>query len=172
MIMAPNAAHVFHLSILWALEDGHFSEEEEESDEEVLLFGNGDSSSEEETTTDDEGGEAAAFPPGEEGGGPLFLDMPIVDVVPVLDGDNPNGGQEVSDGGGEDAEPAEAGPASHPDALAPPFCADLAHFLSGAGLTPTSAYLYALSAPLGPVLLDVELNAGEVTDDGGDEIEE
>ena len=171
--MAPNAAHVFHLSILWALEDGHFPEEEEESDEEVLLFGNGDnSSSEEESSSDDEGGEAAAFPPGEEGGGPLFLDMPIVDVVPVLDGGNPNGGQEVNDGGSEDAEPAEAGPASHTDALAPPFCADLAHFLSGADLTPTSAYLYALSAPLVPVVLDVELSAGEVTDGGDDEIEE
>ena len=161
---------MFHLSILWALEDGHFSEEEE-SDEEVLLFSDGDSSSGEESSLDGEGGEAAAFPPVEEGGDPLFLDMPVVDVVPVLDDGNLNGGQEVNGGGGEDAEPAEAGPTSHPDARAPPFCADLAHFLAGAGLTPTSAYLYALSAPLDPDVLDAELSAGEVTD-GDNEIEE
>ena len=99
--MAPNAAHMFHLSILWALEDGHFSEEEE-SDEEVLLFSDGDSSSGEESSLDDEGGEAAAFPPVEEGGDPLFLDMPVVDVVPVLDDGNLNGGQEVDGGGGTD----------------------------------------------------------------------
>ena len=164
--MAPNAARVYHLSILWALEDGHFPEEEE-SDEEALLYSSDDSSSEEEESSDGEGGEAASSPPEgeEEGGGPLFYDMPIVDMDPdlIVDDGNSIDGLEVG-GGGVDVGPAEAGPTPHSDAPAPPFCSDLALFLAGVDLTPTSAFLYALSAPLISVEFDAELGAGDVSE--------